>query len=463
MGDVTRGLASELLTACLEYLDLSDVIAASHVSRFWRECALAFPTLWTRVTIDKAFSTCAHILHMAISRAGQLPVDLEYGRVPVEFEYPKPSRNVSGTAADAVARYMYRFRTFKWTHEVSALDLSRPAPLMREFVCGAGICAIPSDFLGGAVGRLRTLHIGNAVFPDSCPALETVVDLRVWWPDGLRCEPRFDHLFELFPRLELLNLRLTWVDRDGMPAGPAPRTLKSVKLTTYKNCDFGELYERWGLESTPDVHLTNQVEQAWTMAPVLAGALELSVIYAHVDYLSQSRIIARLPCARRRSVVCDDLMQVVDIDEVLSGVLADDAARLAHLQTLVIPIGVLTLLVPRWPCLARLTVHIFETIAWRFEDATEPAERFQWNRMDCLRAVHALTHLALCVHQDYEREIPPTLQDALELRQYLITLSACTPAEVLVYGFPDEVVKELLPREADNPRVLFILGHLDSG
>ncbi|EJD39734.1 hypothetical protein AURDEDRAFT_187244 [Auricularia subglabra TFB-10046 SS5] len=435
MPDSTRRLPPEVLAACFTFLDLGELVSASHVSQSWRTAALSFPALWSNIVIFARLGTSGRLLHMAVSRAGQLPLDVEYTQIS-----PMPTQSM----LKAVGQYFPRFRSFKWTCYPGYIDLSLPAPLLREFCCSEWMCSIPQDFLGGRAGALRTLHLDDAVFPETCPALARVTDLRARYPEFADEGGRLLHIFDLCPRLEVLRLRdLDGVPGRELPAGPAPRTLRKVTLDAWTSCDLLLLYAVWELEAVADVQLRMPLGASLRIAPFIGGAVELSVLFD--GDRDAVHITAELPDARTRKVTCDD---VGDPVATLAEMLRDGAA-LSHMQTLSVPLGVLGRALAgahHWPALSHLIVHIYA-------DDMHPdgAPRSSWAHLNCLRSAPALESLALHI----QTHSMVTVDDARNLREHLSTLTGCIPREVQVYGFPRAVVREMRANDDDGPRILF--------
>ncbi|EJD39730.1 hypothetical protein AURDEDRAFT_187242 [Auricularia subglabra TFB-10046 SS5] len=435
MPDIARRLPPEVLAACFAFLDLGELVSASHVSQSWRTAALSFPDLWSSIVIFAHLGKSGRLLHMAVSRAGQLPLDFEYTQMS-----PMPTQSM----LKAVSQYFPRFRSFKWTCYPGYIDISRPAPLLRELGCSEWMCSIPRDFLGGRAGALRTLHLDDAVFPETCPALARVTDLRARYPEFADDGRRFHYIFDLCPRLEVLHLR----DLDGapggeLPAGPAPRTLRKVALDAWTSCDLLQLYAVWGLEAVADVQLRMPLGASVRIAPFIDGAVELSLLFEGDQ--EAVHIVAELSDGRTRKLTGDD---VGDPVAVLAEMLQDGAA-LSHMQRLIVPLSVLGRALAgahHWPALSHLIVHIYA-------DDMHPdgAPRSSWAHLNCLRSAPALESLALHIHAPNM----VTVDDARNIREHLSTLTRCILREVQVYGFPKAVVREMRARDDDGPRILF--------
>ncbi|EJD39724.1 hypothetical protein AURDEDRAFT_187241 [Auricularia subglabra TFB-10046 SS5] len=446
MKDRTRSLSPEVLAACFAFLDLGELVSASHVSWAWRAAALSFPSLWSHIDLDAPYEISGRPLHLAVSRAGQLPLD---------FRYCDPCGLPTDSMVQAVGQYFHRFSSFKWNCGLCAIDINRPAPLLREFCCYDWMCIVPPDFLGGSVGALRTLHLEGAMFPDSCRTLATVTDLRANYPGFATENPRFHLIFDLCPRLKVLHLRhITGEPGRELPAGPAPRTLRKVTLESSRSCDFQQLYTAWGLWFVADVHLRMPFDVSFPLSPVIDEVVGLSVPFESTDDV---HIIAELSGARMRKVTCDDLPDVGYLVPALAEMLQDHA-MLSHMQTLSVPLGVLDHALAgayHWPRLAHLTVHIYahELSEMRPYDQGYPG--ISWELLNCLRSAPALESLALHIHSLDDASEPRTVRDAQNLQEYLSKLEGCIPRLIRVYGFPEAVVRDMRTLEVTEPHVLF--------
>ncbi|EJD40399.1 hypothetical protein AURDEDRAFT_115886 [Auricularia subglabra TFB-10046 SS5] len=443
MTDRTRRLSPEVLAPCFAFLELRSLIFASHVSRSWRSAALAFPALWSYIDIrHSSGENPALLLHLAVSRAGKLPLDVEY------IQYlDAPAQSF----LDAIYQYFGRFRSFHWSCDPDDIDISRPAPILREFCFEGSTCTVPQDFLGGCVGALRTLHLDEAIFPETCPALMTVTDLRANYPAYAFESRRLLRIFDVCPRLEVLHLRDLFGNPGfelpaGLPTGLAPRTLRKVTLQSW-GCNLVQLYTMWGLESVADVGLRNEMDMSLRLASVINGAVDISVLYAGYQ---QADIVARLSGARKRRVQTNNVTYDTEVTIAVLAEMLRNGTALSQMKSLRVSLSVLGPVLEgayHWPQLANLSVHVYTNYLTGRQ--IQPP-RFRWSVLNCLRAAPALKSLALHVEADRM-----SLDDARDLREFLSTLAGCTPPEVYVYGFPGTIGRQLPAHDCDEPRVIF--------
>lgn len=359
---------------------------------------------------------------------------------------------------------MHRFRSFRWAWDLSAVDLRLRAPLLQRFENREAFYAIPSGFLGGAAGRLHTLCLGDALFPDSCPALATVTHLRASYPGYIDAPLRFERIFALCPQLEVLDLRTIFEHtRVRLPTGPFPPTLKVVKLHAIVDCDLVHLYRAWahGVSgSLQHVRLKMPLTPAYNVAPFLDGAVEIAMTFAREEH--KARIVADLPNARRRILVLYELEQVFEPAAVLARIFRDlTPSTIAGVRSLRVPFSVLHHVLSAdlpWPALSRLDVDMFahdgyDTTPYEFG---ETYRRFRWSTLDCLRALPAVTALSLMLHSKNPAD-SPDLEDARELLQYVSVQSTGAFPVARVHGFPADVVRVVDAEAPTHPWVPFVV------
>ncbi|EJD39723.1 hypothetical protein AURDEDRAFT_116054, partial [Auricularia subglabra TFB-10046 SS5] len=239
----------------------------------------------------------------------------------------------------------------------------------------------------------------------------------------------FDRIFDLCPRLEILELRYV-----KFPAGPAPRTLRKVSLAARGN--LVPLYKDWELEPVADVLLsTGALNVDFKISTFISGALDLSVLF---KYDSEVCIVAQLPGARLRTYICQDFVDsFLDPVPALIDMLLDGPA-VSEMHTLTVPLGVLGPALaasPRWPCLRRLSVHIYHHS--NFEG--RPYDYYK-RKPPLLRNAPALETLDIHVHLSQASK-RPTLEDARDLAARLVPLGSSILREVHVHGFPEDVAR----------------------
>ncbi|EJD46630.1 hypothetical protein AURDEDRAFT_144651, partial [Auricularia subglabra TFB-10046 SS5] len=222
-GNPVDRLRPEILVACFVRLPFRSRIRASHVSRSWRAAALAYPQVWSEIVLPHRMRNRPALLATALSRAGDLPVDLK-----VESMYPPNTKFLDCI----LAPYRHQLRRVEWRAMEQSGLWSLPAAGLEYLDCFRGLELAPG-FLGGKSGVLSSLHLGSCNLPPLCPALSTVVDLYIRSMRLVTDASSFRRLFELFPQLE--SLSLTELDQrfsESLPPGPAPPTLRRLNLET---------------------------------------------------------------------------------------------------------------------------------------------------------------------------------------------------------------------------------------
>ncbi|EJD39748.1 hypothetical protein AURDEDRAFT_187251 [Auricularia subglabra TFB-10046 SS5] len=127
-------LPTEVLSICFTFLPLSDRVRASHVSRSWRTAALNFPKVWSEIDLSPYVSNPAAICEMALSRAGQHPVD---------FVYQSSGRAPQPAIVLAIEKHVCHLRSIVWDSLSDPPRFELPAPLLESFqiVCNRTLFA----------------------------------------------------------------------------------------------------------------------------------------------------------------------------------------------------------------------------------------------------------------------------------------------------------------------------------
>lgn len=443
VGDPTSRLSTEMLAECFKHLPLRYLLSASHVSSSWRAAALAFPALWSQIRISWPIRDAGDLLHMAMSRAGELSVDFEYR----SFYHP-PSKNF----ISAVSHHMHRFRSIVWDASPRHLDLTARAPLLQSLVLGGHIFTLPKEFLGRAAGSLRTLRTADIRFPKVGPALTTLTELRASCPWYVSGDLGIHRVFALCPQLEILHLRNVHEWSEGaLPAGPPPPTLRELTLHGRADCDLVRLYNTSSLTSVPRVRLEQPLATAYSMAPFLNGALDLSVVF---EKDNNARIVVAMPSAREHTLVLYELEWASRPAIFVAKILRE--MQTETVRTLRVPLSVLSHLLSDtpscdWPRVARLTVDVFAS-----DTPVDARSNFSWQSLDCLRELSqrfpAITALLLSVHP-HDDECPPQLADARALVQCLSGLGELP--ELHIEGFPDDIARAMAADPASPLLMVF--------
>ncbi|EJD38944.1 hypothetical protein AURDEDRAFT_171931 [Auricularia subglabra TFB-10046 SS5] len=219
-------LPIEMLSRCFVFLPahLFARLPILHVSRGWRAAAFAFPDVWSCIQLSDSTSNGHLLLDLVLSQTKAYPCDFYYA----SYDFRASTAEISRV----LQKHMHRMRSIHWPFGgPSELTWSNPAPLL-EHISGQVLDPIPSNLLGGVPGQLRSLEIGALCLPESCPALSTLTRLTA----SVRMYPEesqfLGRLFDLCPYLHELQLDLYLRDSALLPRGPAPTSLRRLRLTT---------------------------------------------------------------------------------------------------------------------------------------------------------------------------------------------------------------------------------------
>ncbi|KZV89108.1 hypothetical protein EXIGLDRAFT_751329 [Exidia glandulosa HHB12029] len=228
--DPLRMLPPELHTSCLRWLQLHELIAASHVSRDWRAVALAEPTLWNSFDAN-AFKTsrsddsdCAEALEAMFLRSRSAPFDFSWrwgpGMSREVRDILSHSQNVQRLQSLEIFGPPNHSPAF-----ISTLIGQPMLQLRRLVVTGLGApIQFPDVWNDITVPRLQFLGLGETIFPERLQAISSVTKLSLSAP--LDCR----YLFELFPRVE--NVLLQNVSTSNLLPRELGTSVTSYSLTS---------------------------------------------------------------------------------------------------------------------------------------------------------------------------------------------------------------------------------------
>ena len=153
-------LPPEVLSKILEHRDCEeDLVAATHVCRYWRSTLTSNPSLWTHFRfmsprdVDRSI-TC-------LERSKSVPIDIEMDIIPSLEVLQHFAPHISRTRSFSIQGYE--------VHIASSLLLCNPAPFLEylEMRTYGGLEDKLYNFLGGQAPSLRSL-----IFEDTFPVLE---------------------------------------------------------------------------------------------------------------------------------------------------------------------------------------------------------------------------------------------------------------------------------------------------
>ncbi|KZV81254.1 hypothetical protein EXIGLDRAFT_844757 [Exidia glandulosa HHB12029] len=266
---ITQRLPPEVLAICMQCLPFMDRIRVSHVSRDWRSVALAFPALWADIRLSTKYRAAPHLLRLALSRTGICPIDFTYSQVT-------PTIDNFGIN-DVLCEHMHHLRSIDWSGSIDMTCFSRPAPMLEVIRCTTVQGpSVHGDFLGGVVGRLRSMDVRCLYLADEpCPALSTVQHLECSLPWNVTVGE--NGLFSRAPALEFLALRNVR-ELNSLPSGPAPPSLKHVSIeTTNDDFDFDAVLEEWGHDQMNYISLRSGITDLNYFPSIIRNLVSLDV------------------------------------------------------------------------------------------------------------------------------------------------------------------------------------------
>ncbi|EJD44428.1 hypothetical protein AURDEDRAFT_185054 [Auricularia subglabra TFB-10046 SS5] len=406
-------LPDELLAMCFAFLPLRDRLSATRVSRAWRQTALAFPQVWSRVDLSYELKHPAAAFELAVARAGQLGIDLSC----VVYSGEHPMR--SSAVVQAVEKHIHRLRSIDWTAGLWSdsphfLGFQHAAPLLESIVTDIDF-HISEDFLSGRIGNLLTLGLPTIRLPTRCPALATVTHLSGAIPSPEGDVDLISPIFELCPRLQTLSLqglRNGHVRNIGHRRAPA--SLRRLTLADYGRelifgdaCDLAAFCVAWRAAGTADIELF------FSRMPSNPSETALAVLFGEAVAMV---VCANKPGTQSGITIWDagDRRCHLDFAKIVSGRRLTRHVRNYHYETFVRSLSLnaldsLTIDDELLTCMGKLpsgishlTIHFHgvEYSSRFFADADE--ERLGWVDFHCLRSIPAqfpvLTSLNIEMH-----------------------------------------------------------------
>ncbi|EJD39773.1 hypothetical protein AURDEDRAFT_171223 [Auricularia subglabra TFB-10046 SS5] len=434
-----RWIPDEVVSRCFALLPFRDRLTASRVSRGWRAIALAHPAIWSDLDLRGGFANKTALLAMALDCARHHPVDLRSCSWPVG----------RGDVDDILATHMHHIRSLDIPGSSCRTALCSRAPLLQHLRVIQGHLRMGKDFLGGQVGRLKTLDLCYVSFPPACPALSTVTTLCLYGPFNAESAPTFRHLFRLFPTLQSLSLcHLHLRDSQFLPDGPAPNSLRRLVLESeHTGFDVSERYARWHSLNLSGVEIRQFTGPPQHIAQLVSGATELTIRHEYSVWEWNS-IIAVGPESLRRALDFHDVAYdarrfaetVLRVCTALSDVRTVDISATA-LSDFVPVLGAL-------PKLAHLAVNV------KPEANEADVREVRWDNLSSLARLPPL-----CPElQSIVIDVVCCTPSALDARALILQLEAIQPAtlsEITVKGFSSDTVLGMEILQLENFRVAF--------
>ncbi|KZV81849.1 hypothetical protein EXIGLDRAFT_844273 [Exidia glandulosa HHB12029] len=248
---ITIRLPPEVLSKCFAWLEPTERVKATHISRAWRAIALSEPTLWALFKPRNQALHLSEYLTTLLARSGDVPFDLRW--YPPSFDCISQHLHrirslVLQTGTDDFQKVLESSDSMASLRHLSVAHSYDPHGLARRF-------KVPQRW----VPNLSSLAVTALVLPR-----HPFSDLRFL---SFALDPQTDarDLWRIVPRLEILTVRE--ISSDSLfPEGPAPGSLRSIILNAahWYPVDYSALIASWRL-SAPGHQL--QVQPSRTLQP----------------------------------------------------------------------------------------------------------------------------------------------------------------------------------------------------
>ncbi|EJD34674.1 hypothetical protein AURDEDRAFT_188955 [Auricularia subglabra TFB-10046 SS5] len=429
--DLTADMPPEVLAHVFGWLHFLDRVRVACVSRYWRSTALQFPALWADIRLldGRRKQSLVHLTHLALSRSGRHPVDLECG---TEF------------TAHILREHLDHIRTLLWVG-LNMDCLTSPAPMLEVFRCATSI-PFPPNFLGGQVGVLRTLELRILDLPPACPALASVTSLRTE-TENVDLAPMVNRLWKLCPLLETLHLR-------DLPAvgvsdtDPPPVSLARLRLrTSSPDCNVCQFVDMCMSPSLKEVRIELQMQATLSLSSYMRSALELSIEQGdprREGFVKSSTALLPNGCTMQLFFTDSDEGHRSDlsVEKVL-----EEGSTFPGLHTLTMPLLIFHLFIrkrPHFPALEHLRIIV--------QQEPSGANRFDWTRIYCLAFLRHYAVATVTIDVRYLTPVEDKLSDARTLVTHILqhaksaSSDAMPDSRYVVRGFPPEVARALNDR-----------------
>ncbi|EJD39753.1 hypothetical protein AURDEDRAFT_171202 [Auricularia subglabra TFB-10046 SS5] len=309
---------------------------------------------------------------------------------------------------------------------------------------------IPSNFLGGLTGGLRTLTLATVTLPPFCPALSTVTDLSVSGPLDMEQAVTFTRLFQLFPALESLTLdQLRQELSHHLPRAPAPVSLRKITLETFEgDYDLMEHYLEWRSRTLVDVEIEQIAPSPHSLRPLVDGALELMVGREYA--FDRTFFRARGPGWTRGINFCSSGDAAAQSAAMILAV----HSALLQVFRIELPSASLCAFLPVVAGLPRLRELTLHTRAGRHVPGS-PAHYIGWEGLDLLPELPESIELVIVDIVGGAHACPLSAQDVRDLCSVLARLKHASLPRILVKGFTAEALNAVERSALDGCSVEF--------
>ncbi|EJD40053.1 hypothetical protein AURDEDRAFT_170824 [Auricularia subglabra TFB-10046 SS5] len=390
---------------------------------------------------------------MALSRTSQRALDVRL--------HPAPDTDTDDAVSSCLVDHIHHLRTISYYSRKQIIPFGLPAPLLEMISAAPHDSDVREDFLGGRVGRLRTLTLESTRLPETCPALVTVECLSLDIPASPEHAESFGRLFQLFPSLRSLSLsHLEPHHARILPSGPAPRTLERLYLrSSSSDYDLVRHYVDWQegcILRDVSLEVDDVLGPNFDGASFISGAIKLTFKVGWRD--SRFIFTASLPGSERRVEFDDDGDDdnnnygrcVADVILRARGGLCGSVRRLgipaAALKTF-LELGVLRELTQ----LARLELEIMGP----------PEREYEWEPLNRLAEVNAtcprLASVAIIVEtwDSDDEDVSPNTHDASAFLAKLAQLDPSTLPKIEIEGFSGSILQSVPMPDLSGLRIEF--------
>ncbi|KZV86138.1 hypothetical protein EXIGLDRAFT_230828 [Exidia glandulosa HHB12029] len=170
----------ELLYSVLSHLSFRDLVRATHVCRLWRETALSYATLWSRIVAHTPA-----MLNVMLVRSDRTPLYVDIS-LPKNVMQPAPTSARCGS--------LLSDDTLRASRELLAYLLPHMHRVESLNICGVGmvpevlhLLAAPAPVITRFVLKLATdvpsvVRLPNIVFGGQCPNLRELITVGICAP-----------------------------------------------------------------------------------------------------------------------------------------------------------------------------------------------------------------------------------------------------------------------------------------
>ncbi|EJD49213.1 hypothetical protein AURDEDRAFT_161709 [Auricularia subglabra TFB-10046 SS5] len=226
--DRMRVLPLELRALCWSFLPPPDIIRLASVCSSWRDTSRAIPSLWAALEVSGSY----RVLDTLFLRSGQRSVDLSVSVATLQdLVY----------VDECVGRQAHRLRALHVFQEEDSYILGTervvffhyPVPILKTLTLdikgGNRDIVLRSHLFKGQAPKLLSVTLRDVLLPPSCPAFGCVTDLALRWRRGSREATGVEHVFNLAPRIQRLEI-YNMAGLQGLPVIPASSRLGQASL-----------------------------------------------------------------------------------------------------------------------------------------------------------------------------------------------------------------------------------------